>query len=227
MIYLQFFDILLALIFIQALSILSSRSPITSILMLINIYLTSAICYLIIGAEFLALSIIIVYIGAIAILFLFVIMMLNIRVVELFNTYVHYIPIVSLVGIFFVGLVYYLINNDYTIESSYIYIVSHYNWAEIIVDSSNINRLGHILYNHYFYFVIFAGLILLLAMVGSIALTVEYDYHQYKNRLSNTKIGIKVLQKNIKYNHTILMNVHLSNKAYAVDKKNIINKNIC
>ncbi len=85
--------VLMILIVIQSLCLLVSNNTINSVSLLINIYLTTSIVYIIIGAEFLALSLIIIYVGAISILFLFVIMMLNLRTVELYNKYTIYIPI--------------------------------------------------------------------------------------------------------------------------------------
>lgn len=205
----ELLDFLLVLIILQSLAIISSKSTITSILILINIYLIAATCYLLIGAEFIALSIIIIYVGAISILFLFIIMMLNIRIIEIYNNYVYYIPIISIIGIFFIYLIRLLVDLFYTNEIRYEETsYSCYNdadWTLVIDNKNNIIYIGEILYYHFFYLIIFAGLILLLAMVGSIALTVDYDYHQSRNKILNNYFISKSYKKRITFSS---VNIH-------------------
>jgi NADH:ubiquinone oxidoreductase subunit 6 (subunit J) len=114
-----YFNILILLIIIQSLCIITSKNTITSILLLINIYIITAICYLIIGAEFLALTLIIVYVGAISILFLFIVMMLNLRIVEVYDTFITYVPIGCFIGFFFSFEIIYLIDKDSTFYTMY------------------------------------------------------------------------------------------------------------
>lgn len=82
---------------------------------LICVFLLSALCFLLIGAEFLSVLLIIIYIGAISILFLFVIMMLNLRIVEVYSSLVNYFPIGCLLGLLFYLYLMYLIKYDFDV----------------------------------------------------------------------------------------------------------------
>jgi NADH-quinone oxidoreductase subunit J len=150
--------------------IIISKNAITSVLYLICVFLLSALCFLLIGAEFLSVLLVIIYIGAISILFLFVIMMLNLRIVEVYSSLVNYFPIGCILGILFYIFFLYLINYDYNMLSiSYI----NNNLLELNISNSliysynNLYLLGDLLYNSYAYLLIYVGLILLLAMMGS------------------------------------------------------------
>lgn len=179
-----YFNILIILIIVQSLCIITSKNTIISILLLINIYLITSICYLIIGAEFLALTLIIVYVGAISILFLFIVMMLNLRIVEVYDTLINYIPIGSFIGFFFSFEITYLIDKDSTFYS--MYPLNFYNdtWVYEIPGKSNINFIGELLYNYYFYLTWFAGIILLIAMIGAITLTLDSNHDIDVNNLN-------------------------------------------
>jgi NADH-quinone oxidoreductase subunit J len=92
------------------LAVILARNPVQSVLFLILVFLLVAFIFMLLGAEFLAILLIIVYVGAISILFLFVVMMLNLRVVELHSTFYNYFPISILIGLlFFVEICYFLI----------------------------------------------------------------------------------------------------------------------
>lgn len=182
------------LIIISSLMIIISKNAITSVLYLICVFLLSALCFLLIGAEFLSVLLVIIYIGAISILFLFVIMMLNLRIVEVYSSLVNYFPIGCILGILFYIFFLYLINYDYNMLS-----ISYTNnnlldlnlTNSLIYSYNNLYLLGDLLYNSYAYLLIYVGLILLLAMMGSMVLTVDSKYHntQYKKvkNFYNTK----------------------------------------
>jgi NADH:ubiquinone oxidoreductase subunit 6 (subunit J) len=138
--------------------IISSKNSITSVLYLISVYVLSSLMLLLLGAEFLAILIVIVYIGAISILFLFVIMMLNLRIVEVYNTLVSYFPIGSFLGVFFFFSFIFLINKDlnffslmYTTNNS-LRLDLYSN--DLVFSYNNLQLLGDILYNKYSYFLI-------------------------------------------------------------------------
>lgn len=175
--------------------IISSKNAITSVLYLINVFLLSALCFLLMGAEFLSVLIIIIYVGAISILFLFVIMMLNLRIVEVYSSLINFFPIGCLLGILLYLFLIYLLNFDNNLIS--INYLSN-NLLELnqisnslIYSTNNLFLIGDLLYNSYSYLLIYVGLILLLAMIGSMVLTVDNNYHiiQYKkiNNYYNTK----------------------------------------
>ena len=185
-----YFYLFSSLIIVSSLMIIISKNAITSVLYLICVFLLSALCFLLIGAEFFSVLLIIVYIGAISILFLFVIMMLNLRIVEVYNSLINYFPIGCLLGVLFYIFLIYLINFDNNSNSiNYL----NNNLLELnvisntlIYSSNNLYLIGDLLYNSYSYLLIYVGLILLLAMIGSMVLTIDNNYHnvQYK-RIKN------------------------------------------
>jgi NADH-quinone oxidoreductase subunit J len=89
------------LIIIQSLLIIYLKDAVISVLFLINVFLVTSLLFLIIGAEFLSILLVIVYVGAVSVLFLFVIMLLNLRIVEIYNTFINYLPLGLFIGIFF------------------------------------------------------------------------------------------------------------------------------
>lgn len=192
-------NILIFIIIIQSLFIITSKNTITSILFLINIYLITSICYLMIGAEFLALTLVIVYVGAISILFLFVIMMLNLRIVEIYDTLINYAPIGSFIGFLPLLEITYLINTDHTFYT--IYSSNPYNndWVYELSGKTNINFIGDLLYNYYYYLLWFAGLILLTAMIGAITLTIDSNYHIDQRFIQNSYFITRRLHTRISF----------------------------
>ena len=145
MIFLHY-TLLLLLIILQCCVILFSQNTIHSLLILINIYLTTSVVYFVIGAEFLALILVIVYVGAISILFLFIIMMLNLRISELYNKLTIYAPIGYSIGLLFIVEILYILYNDMLFIETYHYI--YQNNIFMYSNKNNILLVGEILYNH-------------------------------------------------------------------------------
>lgn len=191
------------LIIISSLLIIISKNSITSVLYLICVYILSALTLLLLGAEFLSVLIVIIYIGAISILFLFVIMMLNLRIVEVYNSLVSYFPIGCFLGIFFFLEFFFMIKNDLHFLSL-TYLLN--NFLELglisynlIWSYSNLYILGDILYNSYSYLLIIAGLVLLLAMVGSMVLTIDIHYHNVETRKVQIYSSTRFLKNHITF----------------------------
>jgi len=120
---------------------------------------------------------------------------LNLRIAELYNQYTVYAPVGYFVGIlFFTGIQFMMHQNAYYIPQkmklgfSEVY-ANPLDWSNTITNKTNINFIGEVLYNHYYVYLWFAGLILLVAMIGSIVLTVDFDYHASRQEIiySNTK----------------------------------------
>jgi NADH-quinone oxidoreductase subunit J len=175
--------------------IIISKNAITAVLYLICVFLLSALCFLLLGAEFLSVLLIIIYIGAISILFLFVIMMLNLRIVEVYNSIITYFPIGCILGIIFYVNMILLIKQDYNFLSLY-YVNNNLLETNILSNNliysyNNLYLIGDLLYNFYGYLLIYIALILLLAMIGAMVLTLDSNYHtiHYKkiNNYNNTK----------------------------------------
>ncbi len=133
----------------SAFMVISARNPVHSVLFLILTFVNASALFILIGAEFLGMILLVVYVGAVAVLFLFVVMMLDIDFAELRSGVLKYAPIGALVGL----------------------VVA----AELGIDvRTNTAALGDVLYTNYVYFFQIAGLVLLVAMIGAIVLTLRH-----------------------------------------------------
>ena len=149
--------------------VVSARNPVHSVLFLILAFFNAAGLFVLIGAEFLAMILVIVYVGAVAVLFLFVVMMLDIDFAELRSGFVRYLPVGTLVGFILLAELVFVIGG-WTISPS---IPSQAPAVAGGVPLSNTRALGDILYTRYLFAFQVAGLILLVAMVGAIVLTLR------------------------------------------------------
>lgn len=157
---------------LSGLMVISSTNPVHSVFFLILVFVFGSGLILLLNVEFLALIFIIVYVGAIAVLFLFVVMMLNIRYVELNESIIRYLPIAGIVGLIFIIEIVYLINKA-LISGAYS-ANELTNWIDMLDGVVNMVALGNVLYTYYVYYFIIAGFILLVAMIGSIVLTLHH-----------------------------------------------------
>jgi NADH-quinone oxidoreductase subunit J len=148
-----------------------SRNPVYSVLFLILAFFNAAALFVLIGAEFLAMILIVVYVGAVAVLFLFVVMMLDINMAKLREGFLKYLPIGLVIGaiLFFeilLGLG--VIGSNTTTLAS----LGHAD-PQVPVGVDNTRALGRVLYTQYFYLFQVAGVVLLVAMIGAIVLTLR------------------------------------------------------
>ena len=159
-----------AILLLSSLMVISTKNPVHSVLFLILAFLNAAGIFVILHAEFLAMILIIVYVGAVAVLFLFVVMMLDFKTSLEKDNILQYMPIGLLIGLVFIAeLVIVLINTR--LDLSNIQILS--NPLDNFSDQSNIEAIGSILYTNYVLYFQLSGVILLVAMVGSIVLTLR------------------------------------------------------
>ncbi len=148
--------------------VISARNPVHSVLWLILAFFNSAALFLLLGAEFLAMILVIVYVGAVAVLFLFVVMMLDIDFVELRKGISRYFPIGATIGlILFVEL--FLVLTGRAIEAPKPDVIAAPAPAPEVM--TNTEALGNLIYTHYVYLFQAAGMVLLVAMIGAIVLT--------------------------------------------------------
>jgi NADH-quinone oxidoreductase subunit J len=148
--------------------VIGARNPVHSVLFLILAFFNSAGLFVLMGAEFLAMILVVVYVGAVAVLFLFVVMMLDINFVALREGFLRYLPIGALIGlILLVELV--LVFGAWVVAPSASTLVS----VPVRPDITNAEALGRVLYTDYLYLFQTAGLILLVAMIGAIVLTLR------------------------------------------------------
>jgi NADH-quinone oxidoreductase subunit J len=154
----------------SAFMVIASRNPVHSVLFLILTFFNAAGLFMLMGAEFLALILIVVYVGAVAVLFLFVVMMLDVDFAELRSGFLQYLPIGALIGlVLLVELVLVLGANTFAVDASTVAVQPIPDLAEV----SNIRAIGDVLYTKYIFFFQVAGLILFVAMIGAIVLTLS------------------------------------------------------
>ena len=150
--------------------VISARNPVHSVLFLILAFFNAAGLFVLLGAEFLAMILVIVYVGAVAVLFLFVVMMLDINFVELRHGFMQYLPIGALIGlVLLVELV--LVFGAWSLSPDIGSAAAAPTPAP--GQMTNTAALGSLLYTHYIYAFQAAGLILLVAMIGAIVLTLR------------------------------------------------------
>ena len=154
-----------------AVMVISARNPVHSVLYLILTFVNAAGLFLLTGAEFLAMILLIVYVGAVAVLFLFVVMMLDVDFAELKQGALQYAPVGALVGLILAAELIVVIGG--TVFSPQLADTVAQRMPDNAV-RSNTAALGDILYTEYLYYFQVAGLILLVAMIGAIVLTLRH-----------------------------------------------------
>ena len=164
------FYLFAAILIASAVMVVTARNPVHSVLFLILGFFNAAALFLIAGAEFLAMILVIVYVGAVAVLFLFVVMMLDVDFVELRQGFLQYLPIGMLIGIVFL-LELILVIGTYVVDPGLMRSPAVPIPAASVM--TNTQAIGQVLYTRYFYFFQAAGLILLVAMIGAIVLTLR------------------------------------------------------
>ena len=153
----------------SAFMVIAARNPVHSVLFLIFAFVNAAGLFMLLGAEFLAMILIVVYVGAVAVLFLFVVMMLDVDFAELRTGFLQYLPVGALIGVA-VAIELILVVVTWAVAPS----AMASPGAPISPDISNTAALGQVLYTKYFYFFQLSGLVLLTAMIGAIVLTLRH-----------------------------------------------------
>ena len=162
-----------------AIMVIAARNPVHSVLFLILAFVNAAALFILLGAEFLAMILIIVYVGAVLVLFLFVVMMLDVDFAELRQGFLQYLPIGAFLGAI---LLIELVLVGWTIDPNAQQTVA----APIPPAASVLNAqaLGHVLYTRYIYFFQAAGVVLLVAMIGAIVLTLRHKPHVKRQNIA-------------------------------------------
>jgi NADH-quinone oxidoreductase subunit J len=166
-----FFYLFSAVMIASAFMVVTARNPVHSVLFLILAFVNAAGLFILLGAEFLAMILIVVYVGAVAVLFLFVVMMLDVDFAELKEGFLRYLPVGALIG----GIV--------LVEL--IFVVGSWSLGGLAVSQlptptpqglSNTAALGSVLYTQYVYLFEAAGFVLMTAMIGAIVLTLHHKH---------------------------------------------------
>ncbi len=163
-----FFYLFSGLAVASAMMVILSRNPVHSVLFLILCFFNAAGLFILLGAEFLAMILVVVYVGAVAVLFLFVVMMLDVDFVKLREGMAQYLPIGGIIGLILLA--------------ELLLVLGTWNMAPEALKTvtatptniTNTEALGQVLYTKYIYFFEAAGLILLVAMIGAIVLTLRH-----------------------------------------------------
>ena len=164
-----FFYLFAAVLIGSAVMVIASRNPVHSVLFLILAFVNASGLFVLLGAEFLAMILIVVYVGAVAVLFLFVIMMLDVDFAELREGFMEYLPFGLVIGgIFLAELI--AVALGWAIGPT----VSSAVTAPIPADVSNTEAIGLVLYTRYIHYFQLSGLVLLVAMIGAIVLTLRH-----------------------------------------------------
>ena len=175
-------DIIYLIAILAGTLVIISKNPIISVLFLIGLFLSISSYLILTGLNFIGLAYLLVYIGAVSILFLFILMLINVRISELLIDSLNSIPLAILLGSFFN----YFVNNVlpymviafnnllfYVKTTTKLANVTSVSWDGYLAETSHIATIGNILYGNYSIWLILTSIILLLAMVGSIIITVK------------------------------------------------------
>ena len=163
-----------------------SKNPVHSVLFLILVFISGSGFFLLFGLEFLSLVLLVVYVGAVAVLFLFIVMMMNLKVMELRQSLLTYYPFgLVLLVLFFLQLTF-LFDDIWFLGTDYV------DWTAHFFQVLNIVQIGQVLYTYYFLPFLLSGYILLVAMIGAIYLT-----YVKTSRLKKQEIYNQVSRKSI------------------------------
>lgn len=190
----SFLAVVSLLSILTGISVIISKNPIVSVLFLIGLFLTIAAYLMILGISFIGLSYLLVYVGAVSILFLFILMLINVRISEVTANSINSVPLSTMIGIFFLislgnsfspsgflNIQWYSINNNLNIilenlytslNSKLFYAISHI-WDGKLAETSHITTIGNIIYTNFPLLILLTSIILLLSMVGSILITIK------------------------------------------------------
>jgi NADH-quinone oxidoreductase subunit J len=164
-----------------AFMVIAARNPVHSVLYLILTFVNAAGLFVLVGAEFLAMILVVVYVGAVAVLFLFVVMMLDVDFAELRQGFLNYLPVGALVGLIFLVELLLVVGAWVTgpgVAGAVRAPIPPLNVA------TNTEAIGRVLYTTYAHFFELAGVILLVAMIGAIVLTLRHKVYVRRQDIS-------------------------------------------
>lgn len=185
-------DIVYILSTFFAICVITVKNPVISVLFLIGLFITIGSYLIIIGIGFIGLSYLLVYVGAVSILFLFILMLINVRVSELTSDSKNSIPLVFLVTLIFGNISYLLLPQENfindklfsweNIDNTFVNVIG--NWDSYLASVPNITTIGNIMYSSFAILLLQVSFILLLAMVGAIVINIKQNTTNFKEKLN-------------------------------------------
>lgn len=170
------FSIFSSIALVSGVMVIRAKNPVHSVLFLILVFFNTSGLLVLLGLDFFAMILLVVYVGAIAVLFLFVVMMLNIKIAEIHENVLRYLPVGGIIGLIFLLEIFLIVDNDYIplfeppFGTNYL---TYTAYAGKIQSWTNIESVGNLLYTTYFILFLVSSLILLVAMIGAIVLTMH------------------------------------------------------
>ncbi|MGI6247025.1 MAG: NADH-quinone oxidoreductase subunit J [Pseudochelatococcus sp.] len=168
-----FFYLFAGICIASAFMVIAGRNPVTSVLFLILAFFNAAGLFVLIGAEFLAMMLVVVYVGAVAVLFLFVVMMIDVDFAELKAGFLQYLPVGALVAIVFLIELVMVVGTLFADPAS-LQVAAGAAADAPAAGLTNTEAIGHVLYTQYLFAFQAAAFVLLVAMVGAIVLTLRH-----------------------------------------------------
>jgi NADH-quinone oxidoreductase subunit J len=165
---------------VASIVVISTRNPVHSVLFLILVFFNVAGLFVLLGAEFLAMILIVVYVGAVAVLFMFVVMMLDVSISEARDGFLHYLPLGLLIG-FILVMELGVVAGGWSFAPD---VKQNFITQSMVSSVTNTEAIGNIIYTHYVFYFQMAGFILLVAMIGAIVLT-----HRTRNGVRKQNVG--------------------------------------
>ena len=187
------FYVLSSVSILSALAVVSARNPVHSVLFLILSFFSAAGLFVLLGAEFLAMLLVVVYVGAVAVLFLFVVMMLDVDFSSLRSGFAVYLPIGMVVAAVLLGE---MILVSFAVADKG---AASLPLPPMSAGVSNVETIGRVLYTDYIYFFQAAGMVLLTAMIGAIVLTLRHKPGVKRQNIAaqvarTTAKGMRIIQ---------------------------------
>lgn len=173
-----------AVLIFSAFMVITSRYPVRGVLFLVLGFFASAVLWMLLQVEFLALVLIFVYVGAVMTLFLFVVMMLNLDIAPRRKGWVHYMPFGILLSLVLLFLLLYVLNPR-------VFPASAFHWVNQPANYSNVQQLGMVLYTQYVYPFELAAVLLLVAIIATISLTIRSKKKNSKSQRIAEQVAVK------------------------------------
>ena len=166
----EFLDLISLFSVLVGIFVIITKNPVVSVLHLILLFVFISGYLFFLGLSFIAISYLLVYVGAVSILFIFILMLINIRISELVSDTYNDLPLALITSILFMYPIYSILPNS---NSDYVKYATSNNWDGNLTDTSHITAIGNIMYTSHNIWLIITSIILLLAMVGAIVITIN------------------------------------------------------